>query len=130
MFFKRCVVHLPQAAPFLLSPTFAVLCARTVRMVTSRPQSPGVHSACLLLLRVAQRALTTIRKWEVDTLREQVCVATVALPLVLVTVDADSASDEVSQGGDSAEESELRLRLWVQGPGPVALGASGYADDT
>ena len=74
--------------------------------------------------------LTTIWKWEVDALREQVCVATMALPPALVVAEADSELDQASQHSDSAEELELRLQLQEQGPGLVALGASGYADDT
>ena len=73
--------------------------------------------------------LTTIWKLEVDALREQVCVATVALP-ALVAAEADSESDQASQHSDSAEESELHLQLQAQGPELAALGASGYADDT
>ena len=61
---------------------------------------------------------------------EQVWVATVALPPVLVTVEADSASDEASQGGDCTEELESRLQVHVQGRGLVAPRAVGYVDDT
>ena len=74
--------------------------------------------------------LTTIWKGEVDALREQVCMAKVSLPPHLVMVEADGAWDKASQGGNSMEESESRLKLQVQGPGLVALGASGYANDT
>ena len=57
-------------------------------------------------------------------------MAIVALPPVLVVVEADSESDEASQGSDSLEESELQLQLQAQGPGLAALGSSGYAKDT
>ena len=57
-------------------------------------------------------------------------MATATLPPALVAAEADSESDQASQHCDSAEESELHLRLQAQGPGLAALGASGYADDT
>ena len=47
-----------------------------------------------------------------------------------MAAEANHESDEVSHGGDSGEESELRLHLQAQGPGLVALGASSYADNT
>ena len=74
--------------------------------------------------------LTTIWKWEVDALREQVRMATVALPPALAAAEADSESDQASRHSDCAEESELHLQLQAQGPRLAALGASGYADDT
>ena len=40
--------------------------------------------------------LTTMWKWEVDAPREQVCVATAALPPVAVAAKAHSESDEAS----------------------------------
>ena len=52
--------------------------------------------------------LTTIWKWEMDALREQVCVAIVALPPVPAAAKAGRESHEASQGKDPAEESELR----------------------
>ena len=83
------------------------------------------HLSVILL-----NVLTTILRWEVDARWEQVCVATVALPPVLVTVKADSGPDEASKGGDSTKDSASRIQLQVQGPWLVALGASGYAGDT
>ena len=62
--------------------------------------------------------LTTIWKWEVDSLRWQVCARTTALPPV---VDEDAA-DDVEPGAP--------LPLKHAGPGYGALGSSGYADDT
>ena len=52
----------------------------------------GILQSCppsVILLNV----LTAMWKWEVEALREQICVATVSLPPVLVTVEADSLSD-------------------------------------
>ena len=89
----------------------------------------GILQGCPLSV-ILVNVLTTIWKWEVDALREQVCVATATLPPALVAAEADSESDQASQHSDSAEESELHLRLQAQGPGMAALGASGYADDT
>ena len=89
----------------------------------------GIPQGCPLSV-ILVNVLTTIWKWEVDALREQVCVATVALPPALVVAEANSESDQASQHSDSAEEPELRLQLQEQGPGLAALGASGYADDT
>ena len=62
--------------------------------------------------------LTTIRKWEVDSLRRQVCARTATLPPVL---DEDAAAD-LKAGAP--------LPLKDAGPGYAALGSSGYADDT
>ena len=73
--------------------------------------------------------LITIWKWEVDAVREQVCVATVALPRALVAAQTDSESDQ-HQCSNSAEELELHVQLRAQGPRLAALGASGYAADT
>ena len=89
----------------------------------------GILQGCPLSV-ILVNVLTTIWKWEVDALREQVCVATATLPPALVAAEANSESDQASQHSDSAEESELHLRLQAQGPGLAALGASGYADDT
>ena len=89
----------------------------------------GILQGCPLSVNLVN-VLTTIWKWEMDALREQVCVATVALPPALVAAEADRESDQASQHSDSAEESELHLQLQAQGPGLAALGASGYADDT
>ena len=52
MFFRCCVVRLPEAALFLLSPTSAVPCARTVRTATSCSRSPR---RALRLLAAAER---------------------------------------------------------------------------
>ena len=62
--------------------------------------------------------LTTIWKWEVDSLRRQVCAQTAALPPVL---DEDA--------GDNLEPGALHP-LKDAGPGYAALGSSGYANDT
>ena len=92
----------------------------------------GIPQGCPLFVTLVN-VLTTIRKWEVDALREQVCVATVALPLALVAAQTDNESDQAGQCSNSAEEPEqpeLCLQLQAQGRGLAALGASGYADDT
>ena len=52
VFFRCCVVRLPEAALFLLSPTSAVPCARTVRTATSCSRSPR---RALRLLAAAER---------------------------------------------------------------------------
>ena len=62
--------------------------------------------------------LTTIWKWEVDSLCRQVCARTAALPPVL---DEDAA-DDLDTGAP--------LPLKDAGPGYAALRSSGYADDT
>ena len=62
--------------------------------------------------------LTTIWKWEVDSLRRQVCAQTAALP---PTLDEDAA-DDLGPGALPP--------LKEAGPGYAALGSSGYADDT
>ena len=62
--------------------------------------------------------LTTIRKWEVDSLRRQVPAQTAALP---------PAADE--DAADNLEPGAL-LPLNDAGPSNTALGSSGYADDT
>ena len=87
------------------------------------------HVGCPLSV-ILVNVLTTIWKWEADALQEQVCLATMALPPALVAAEADSELDQGSQHSDSAEDSELHLRLQAQGPGLAALGASGYADDS
>ena len=61
--------------------------------------------------------LTTMWKWEVDSLRRQVCAWTAALP---PTLDEATADPEVG----------APLPLKDAGPGYAALGSSGYADDT
>ena len=62
--------------------------------------------------------LTTIWKWEVDSLRRQVCAQTAALP---PTLD-ENAADDLDPGALPP--------LKDAGPGYAALGSSGYADDT
>ena len=62
--------------------------------------------------------LTTIWKWEVNSLRRQVCAHTAALP---PTLDEDAA-DDLDPGALPP--------LKIAGPGYDALGSSGYADDT
>ena len=52
VFFRCCVVRLPEAALLLLSPTSAVPCARTVRTATSCTRSPR---RALRLLAAAER---------------------------------------------------------------------------
>ena len=61
--------------------------------------------------------LTTIWKWEVDSLRRQVCAWTAALPPIL---DEDAAAD-LEEGAP--------LPLKDVGSGYAALGSSGYAND-
>ena len=62
--------------------------------------------------------LTTNCKWEVDSLRRQVCAQTAALP---PTLDEDAA--------DNLDPGALPP-LKDAGPGYAAVGSSGYADDT
>ena len=52
--------------------------------------------------------LTTMWKVEVDALREQVCVATVAFTPVLAA-EADSEFDEANKDSDCVEESQMHL---------------------
>ena len=59
------------------------------------------HPAGLSPLHDPGNVLTTSWNWEVDALREQVSMATVALPPVLVAVEAGSESDEARQGTGS-----------------------------
>ena len=76
----------------------------------------GILQGCPLSV-ILVNVHTTIWKWEVYALREQVCVATVALPPALEAAEADSESDQARQHSDSAEESELHLKLQAQGQG-------------
>ena len=62
--------------------------------------------------------LTTIWKWEVDSVRRQVCAQTAALPS---TLDEEAAAD-LEVGAPHPRKD--------MGPGYAALGSSGYADDT
>ena len=66
---------------------------------------------------IVVNVLTTIRKWEVDSLRLQVCVRTAALPPAL---DEDAVADV---------EAGAPLPLKDAGPGYAGLGSSGCADD-
>ena len=77
----------------------------------------GILQGCPLSV-ILVNLLTTMWKWEVDSLRRQVCVRTAALPPVL---DEDAAED-LEPGGP--------LPLKDAGPGYAALWSSGYADDT
>ena len=83
-------------------------------MVANYQQHPlGVPLSVILV-----NPLTTIWKWEVDSLRRQVCAKTAALPPAL---DEDAADDP---------EPGALLPLKDAGPGYTAPGSSGYADDT
>ena len=62
--------------------------------------------------------LATIWKWEVDSLPQQVCAGTAALP---PTLDEEVAADL---------EVGASLSLKDAGPGYATLGSSGYANDT
>ena len=62
--------------------------------------------------------LTTIFKWEVDSLHREVCARTAALPPV-----PDEEAAAALEAGDP-------LSLKDAGPGYAALGSLGYADDT
>ena len=77
----------------------------------------GIRQGCPLSL-ILVNVLTTIWKWEADSLRRQVCTRTAALPPVL---DEDAADDL---------EPGALPPLKDAGPGYAALGSSGYADDT
>ena len=77
----------------------------------------GILQGCPLSV-ILVNVLTTIWKWEIDSLRRQVCARTAALPPVL---------DE--EAADDLEPGDL-LPLKEAGPGYAAPGSSGYADDT
>ena len=77
----------------------------------------GILQGCPLSV-ILVNVLTTIWKWEVDSLRRQVCAQTAALP---PTWDEDAA-DDLDPGALPP--------LNDAGPGYAALGSSGYADDT
>ena len=77
----------------------------------------GILQGCPLSV-IPVNVLTTIWKWEVDSLRRQVCAQTAALR---PTLDKDAADDL---------EPGALLPLKDAGPGYAALGSSGYADDT
>ena len=77
----------------------------------------GIFQGCPLLV-IVVNVLTTIWKWEVDSLRRQVCAQTAAL---MPALDEDAAEDL---------EPGTPLPLKDAGPGYAALASSGYADDT
>ena len=77
----------------------------------------GILQGCPLSV-ILVNVLTTICKWEVDSLRRQVCAQTAALPPAL---DEDAADDL---------EPGALLPLKDAGPGYASLRSSGYADDT
>ena len=77
----------------------------------------GILQGCPLSV-ILVNVLTTIWKWEVDSLRRQVCARTAALP---PSLDEDAA-DDLEPGAP--------LPFKDAGPGYAALGSSGYADDT
>ena len=77
----------------------------------------GILQGCPLSV-ILVNVLTMIWKWEVDSLRRQVCAQTAALPPAL---DEDAADDL---------EPGALLPLKEAGPGYPALGSSGYVDNT
>ena len=83
----------------------------------------GILQGCPLST-ILVNVLTMIWKWEVHAVWEQVCVAMVTLPPVLVAPKADRESDALES------QLQLQLQLQAQGPGLSALGALGYANDT
>ena len=76
------------------------------------------HPPGVLLSVIVVNVLTTIRKWEVDSLRRQVCAQTAALP----PAPNEDAADDLEPGA--------LLPLRDARPGYAALGSSGYADNT
>ena len=83
----------------------------------------GILQGCPLSV-VLVNVLTTIWKWDIDSLRRQVCAATTTLPPVLAEEE-----DEAAESADSLD-CEILPSLEDAGPGYAALGSSGYADDT
>ena len=77
----------------------------------------GILRGCPLLV-ILVNVLTMIWKWEVDSVRRQVCARAATLPRVL---DEDAA-DNLEPGAPHP--------LKDAGPSYAALGSSGYADDT
>ena len=67
----------------------------------------------------ALNVLTTVWKWEVDSRCLQVCVATAVVPPALEDVDSEDGRDPVEPPP-----------LVDPGTKYVALGSSGYANDT
>ena len=84
----------------------------------------GILQGCPLSV-VLVNVLTTIWKWEIDSLRRQVCAATAGLPPVLAE-EGDGEGEESVGSLDG----EALPPLEDAGPGYAALGSSGYADDT
>ena len=82
-----------------------------------RQPTNGILQGCPLSV-ILVNVLTRIRKWEVDSLRRQVC----AQPAALHPVLDEDAADDLEPGPP--------LPLKEAGPGYAALGLSGYADDT
>ena len=76
----------------------------------------GILQGCPLSV-ILVNVLTKMWKWEVDSLRRQVCARTAALPPVL---DDEAAADLAADP----------LPLKAAGPGYAMLRSSGYADDT
>ena len=81
------------------------------------PATNGILQGCPLSV-ILVNVLTTIWKWESESLRWQLCARTAALP---PTLDEDAAEDL---------EPGAPLPLKDAGPGYAALGSSGYEDDT
>ena len=82
----------------------------------------GILQGCPLSV-ILVNVLTRIWKWEVDSLRRQVCAQTAALP---PTLDEDAA-DDLKLGPLPPRKD---AGPGYAGPGYAALGSSGYADDT
>ena len=59
--------------------------------------------------------VNVLTKWEVDALKEQVCVATVALPPAPAAAETNIELDQASQGNNPAEASELHVQLQAKG---------------
>ena len=80
----------------------------------------GILQGCPLSV-ILVNVLTTVWKWDIDSLCRQVCVATVALPPALGEADSDP------EDGQWPPEPPP---LVTQVAGYAALGSSGCADDT
>ena len=77
----------------------------------------GIVQGCLVSV-ILVNVLTTIWKWEVDSLRCQVCAQTAVLPPAL----EEDAAGNLEPGA--------LLPVKERGPGYAAQGPSGYEDDT